>query len=45
MAALGIREGEAQDYLRSVGYEARPRGDPSVEVADWAAYPIGARSI
>ena len=39
MQALGIAENEAQDYLRSVGYEARPLSDPSADLVEWIAVP------
>jgi FkbM family methyltransferase len=39
MRGLGIREDEAQRFLRSVGYESRPRSDPHGELVDWSAAP------
>jgi FkbM family methyltransferase len=39
MRALGIGEREAEEYLRSVGYEARLLGDTSAETVDWTARP------
>jgi FkbM family methyltransferase len=39
MRGLGIREDEAQQFLRSVGYEARPQSDPRGEIVDWSATP------
>lgn len=37
--ALGIPESAAEDYLRSVGYAARPLGDPAGELVEWSAVP------
>ena len=37
MAALGIGENEARDFLASVGYECIPFGRNGME---WAAYPV-----
>jgi hypothetical protein len=37
MLALGIAEDEAQNFLRDVGYEAKPQSDPTAEVVDWIA--------
>lgn len=39
MKNLGIREGEAQDYLSRLGYRAAPRTDPRADVVDWIAQP------
>ena len=39
MKALGIAENEAQDYLHSVGYTARPLTDPSADLVEWMAVP------
>lgn len=37
--ALGIGDGEAVAFLRSVGYRATPRGDPDGPTVDWVAVP------
>lgn len=37
MRVLGIDEAEAQGYLRGVGYEPRPQGDPAGDVVQWVA--------
>lgn len=42
MRDLGIDERAAPEYLRSVGYEAKPRSDPRGSVVDWLAYPVRA---
>lgn len=34
---LGIGDNDAQSYLESVGYRARPVSDPSADVVDWVA--------
>jgi hypothetical protein len=39
MKALGVAEDEAQGFLRSVGYNPRPRSDPRGELVDWSAVP------
>ena len=39
MRGLGIGEGEAEKFLRSVGYVSRPESDPSFDVVDWSASP------
>jgi FkbM family methyltransferase len=36
MRMLGIREGEAHEFLRSFGYCPQPRSDPSGEVVAWS---------
>jgi hypothetical protein len=41
MRALGIPLDAAQDYLRSVGYEPSPHGDPAEEMVEWSAVPRG----
>lgn len=35
--ALGVGEREAEEYLRSLGYLACPRSNPSAEVVEWSA--------
>jgi FkbM family methyltransferase len=40
MAALGIAAGEAEAYLRSVGYSASAQSDPAAEVVEWSAWPV-----
>ena len=40
MRRLGIGDGEAEAFLRSVGYKARPESDPSRDVVDWSASPM-----
>lgn len=37
MRLLHIADGEAHEYLRSVGYHAEPVGDPRAEVVQWTA--------
>lgn len=39
MRELGIGEGEAEEYLRSMGYRVEPVGDPGDEKVDWRAVP------
>jgi FkbM family methyltransferase len=39
MHALEIGEGEAEDYLRSLGYKSSPMSDPAREVVEWSATP------
>ena len=36
---IGIQEGEAQLFLRSVGYRAEPMTDPHKDIVDWMALP------
>ena len=38
---LGILEGEAAEFLSSVGYIAKPIGDSSKDLVDWVAVPAG----
>lgn len=40
MRALGIGEGEAGDYLRSLGYFPSPLSNPSAETVQWSATPV-----
>jgi FkbM family methyltransferase len=42
MRALGIPADEAQRFLRSVGYDPRPRSDPRRELVEWSAVPLAA---
>jgi hypothetical protein len=37
--ALGIEDDDAQEFLRSVGYEATPLNDPAEATVDWKATP------
>jgi FkbM family methyltransferase len=37
--SLGISEGAAQEFLRSVGYVPRPITDPAEELVEWSAVP------
>jgi FkbM family methyltransferase len=39
LRALEIGEHEAAEYLRSVGYRARPVSDPTLDVVEWSAAP------
>ena len=39
MRHLGIADGEAEKFLRSVGYVASPRGDPARDGVEWFAAP------
>jgi FkbM family methyltransferase len=39
--ALGIPIDAAQDYLKSVGYVSTARSDPSSDVVEWSAVPVG----
>lgn len=36
---IGIQEGEAQSFLRLVGYHAEPMTDPHSDIVDWIALP------
>jgi FkbM family methyltransferase len=40
MRKLGIEEGEAESFLRSVGYKMRPENDPVQDLVDWSASPV-----
>jgi FkbM family methyltransferase len=40
MSAIGVGEGEATEFLQSVGYEAHPVTDPHGMVVEWRAVPI-----
>jgi FkbM family methyltransferase len=42
MRALGIPADDAQQYLRSVGYDPRPLSDPRGELVEWSAVPLAA---
>lgn len=39
MQALGISDGQAQDYLQSMGYKCMPHGDPRRPLVQWIAVP------
>jgi FkbM family methyltransferase len=39
MRKLGIAQGEAESFLRSVAYNAEPESDPSGDVVNWSASP------
>jgi FkbM family methyltransferase len=39
MRALGIEDAELQRYLRGIGYDPRPDGDPAADVVPWSARP------
>ncbi len=39
MQALGIRDGEAQEFLQRLGYIVTPRSDAAGEVVNWSAVP------
>lgn len=39
MRNLGIAVGEAQTFMRSVGYEPVPQGNPEAELVNWYARP------
>ncbi len=37
MRALGIPARQAAEFLRELGYDARPQGDPDADLVDWYA--------
>jgi FkbM family methyltransferase len=39
MRTLGIGERDAEEFLRSVGYAARPRSNPNADLVEWSAAP------
>ena len=39
MRALGIGDADPERFLRAIGYDPRPEGDPATDVVPWSARP------